>query len=325
MLLELSIIAAILSGLASWWLGDQWSGWAVWGHRLTGLTLLVVMPAKLRGSVATGLRRKRITRWISMAFGILVLVTVALGILHATGLWNGVGQWSALWTHQLFAFILLPLLGWHVLTRPVRPKITDLDRRLIVQTGVITAIAGGVFLTQEIVTRLVGLDGKTRRFTGSHEVGSFDPANMPSTIWINDSSPDDTGAEDWPLSIAGRHVNIAELWTKTKQVDATIDCTGGWYSEQSWDCVPLSAVLPQAEGSSIRVQSSTGYARLFAHHEIDEIYLAVGYNGEPLRARHGAPVRLIAPGQRAPMWIKWVTSVEFDNSKPWLQPPLPLS
>ena len=98
LILELSIVAALLSGFASWWLGDRWSGWAVLAHRLTGLVLLVVMPAKLRGSVATGLRRKRITRWISILFGCLVLATVALGILHATGIWHGVGAWTALWT-----------------------------------------------------------------------------------------------------------------------------------------------------------------------------------------------------------------------------------
>ncbi|MDW3177454.1 MAG: molybdopterin-dependent oxidoreductase [Acidimicrobiia bacterium] len=325
LVLELSIVAALLSGLASWWLGDEWSGGAVLVHRVTGLVLLVVMPAKARGSVTTGLRRKRATRWLSLAFGILVLATIALGMLHATGAWNGVGEWSALWTHQLFAFLLLPLLAWHVVTRPVRPKLTDLNRRLALQSGLVAAIGGGLFITQEVFARVVGLDGKDRRFTGSHEVGSFDPANMPSTIWINDSTPADTGAEGWSLTIAGKRVSIDALRSQTQEVVATIDCTGGWYSEQSWDCVPLSAVLPEVEGKSVRVESATGYARLFAHHEMNDVYLAVGYNGEPLRGRHGAPVRLVAPGQRAPMWIKWVTSVEFDNTRPWLQPPLPLS
>ncbi len=325
MVLELSILLALVSGLASWWLGDRWSGSAVLAHRVSGLVLLVVTPAKVRGSVATGMRRRRGTRWISLVFGGLVLVTIGLGMLHATGIWNGVGAWSALWTHQLFAFVLLVLLVWHVATRPVRPKAADLDRRLLLQTGVITALASGAFLAQEGATRLFGLDGRSRRFTGSHQVGSFDPANMPSTIWINDSAPEDTTAASWRFTIAGQPLSIDQLWSQSEPVVATIDCTGGWYSEQSWDCVALSALLPQVEGSSVRVESSTGYSRLFAHHEMDALYLAVGYGGEPLRSRHGAPVRLIAPGQRAPMWIKWVTSVAFDDRKPWEQSPLPLS
>jgi hypothetical protein len=101
--------------------GDRWSGWFVLGHRLAGLGLLVLAPAKLRGSVKAGFRRGRPSRWLSAAFGVLVLATIALGILHATGLWYGVGYWTALWTHELFAFALIPLFLWHLASRPVRP------------------------------------------------------------------------------------------------------------------------------------------------------------------------------------------------------------
>jgi DMSO/TMAO reductase YedYZ molybdopterin-dependent catalytic subunit len=73
------------------------------------------------------------------------------------------------------------------------------------------------------------------------------------------------------------------------------------------------------------VKSKTGYDRLFANDALDDLYLAVGYGGEPLRAGHGAPVRLIAPGRRGPWWVKWVTSVEPDDRPSWLQLPLPLT
>jgi DMSO/TMAO reductase YedYZ molybdopterin-dependent catalytic subunit len=106
---------------------------------------------------------------------------------------------------------------------------------------------------------------------------------------------------------------------------ARLDCTGGWWSEQSWDAVALSDLMGDPPGRSVRVRSATGYDRFFAHHELDDLYLAVGYEGEPLQARHGAPVRLVVPGRRGYWWVKWVTSVEPDGRPAWLQLPLPLA
>jgi DMSO/TMAO reductase YedYZ molybdopterin-dependent catalytic subunit len=87
----------------------------------------------------------------------------------------------------------------------------------------------------------------------------------------------------------------------------------------------LVDLLGQATGRSIRVGSATGYHRLFAVDAVDDMYLAVGYGGDPLHDGHGAPVRLIAPGRRGYWWVKWVTSVEPDDRPSWLQSPLPLT
>ena len=69
LLLETLVVAALATGLASWVAGDRWSGWFVLAHRLVGLGLLVLAPAKLRGSVAAGFRRGRPSRWPSAASG----------------------------------------------------------------------------------------------------------------------------------------------------------------------------------------------------------------------------------------------------------------
>ena len=37
--------------------------------------------------------------------------------------------------------------------------------------------------------RLGRLPGASRRFTGSCDTGSFDPASMPDTVWLDDQTP----------------------------------------------------------------------------------------------------------------------------------------
>jgi DMSO/TMAO reductase YedYZ molybdopterin-dependent catalytic subunit len=146
---------------------------------------------------------------------------------------------------------------------------------------------------------------------------------MPTVIWLNDRRPASTAPDSWPLTIADQRLSIAELRGMAEPVTAVLDCTGGWWSEQSWDAVHLSTLLPEPSGRSIVVTSQTGYRRRFPVAHIESLHLAVGYGGSPLRPGHGAPVRLIAPGRRGPEWVKWVIDVRVDNRPWWLQAPLP--
>jgi Oxidoreductase molybdopterin binding domain len=323
--LEILVLSALATGLGSWAAGDRWNGFLAVAHGVIGLGLLLLVPAKLRGPVSAGFRRRRAARWVSAAFGILVLATAAFGVAHATGIWFGVGYWSALWLHCLVAFTLIPLFAWHLATRPVRPRRLDLDRRAALRGGLVLATAAALHLAQRSVAGATGLAGGDRRLTGSHEMASFDPAAMPETIWLDDRRPLETDESTWPLVIAGQPTSVASLRRRARPVVARLDCTGGWWSDQSWDAVPLGELMADPSGRSIRVRSSSGYDRLFAPDAIDDLYLAVGYGGEPLRGGHGAPVRLIAPGRRGYWWVKWVTSVEPDDRPSWLQPPLPLT
>ena len=180
-------------------------------------------------------------------------------------------------------------------------------------------------MLQRTTADAVGLAGGDRRATGSYEVGSHDPVLMPTVIWFNDRRPAKTDPGSWELSIEGETVSIATLRARSQPLVATLDCTGGWWSEQSWDAVALSELMTPARRRSIRVESATGYARHFPVDEIDALYLAIGYGGQPLRGGHGAPVRLVVPGRRGPEWIKWVTSVQASDRPAWMQSPLPLS
>ena len=322
--LEIAVLVVVASGIASLAVGTSWGRGLTAVHGIGGLTILVLAPAKARGSVRTGLRRRRVSRWLSLVLAALVLLTIALGIAHSTGVWFGVGYWSPLWTHVLAAFVLLGIFAWHVVSRRDRPKVADLDRRAVLRAGAVVAAASVTYGVQEVATRALGSAGGDRRFTGSHEVGSFDPARLPTVSWIDDTPPPSTGADGWRLDVGGEAVPLDRLRSLARPVEAAIDCTGGWWSRQSWDAVPLTDLLDGRRARSIEVTSTTGYTRLFPFGDGPDLYLAIGYGGEPLRRGHGAPVRLLAPGRRGPWWVKWVRSVDLVDRPWWLQLPFPL-
>ena len=310
--------------------------------RLVGIIVAVMLPLlALAGFVAAGREAlefdtthgtwtvEQITLYGDTVrrvnLGLLVVATIALGIAHSTGLWYGVGYWSALWTHSLLALLVVILVGWHVLSRPSRRRATDLDRRALLGGLSATALAAISYTALEGAVRAAGLDGAGRRFTGSHERGSFDPDAMPTVQWIDDTAPEDVDAGTWPLVIDGRPTPVSSITAMARTVDADLDCTGGWWSRQAWDVVPLSALLPGLSTRSIEVTSSTGYARVFPASEANTTYVAVGYGGRALRRGHGAPVRIVAPGRRGPWWVKWVVSIEPSDRPWWAQSPFPLT
>lgn len=317
------LVALVVTGLVSWGVGTGWSQFWVSCHAVLGLALVLSLPRKTTTSVTTGMRRGRPSRWLSVVMGVAVVATVALGLAHSTGLWHGVGEWSALWTHFLLAFALIPLLLWHYGSRPAPPRRADLDRRFVLGTG--ARLAGGALTlgALEAVTRLAG-PGQ-RRFTGSREVGSFDPDAMPVVSWFDDTIPD-LDREAWPLRIGGVEVDVATLAARATGIEADLDCTGGWWSRQRWDALALADLFDPAEldsARSILVTSATGYRRLFPVADAATTLVALGYDGRPLRAGHGAPIRVVAPGRRGPWWVKWVTEIELSNRPWWVQLPFP--
>ncbi|MEM7341289.1 MAG: molybdopterin-dependent oxidoreductase [Actinomycetota bacterium] len=339
LMIEALLVVSVITGLGSWVVVTAWARPLIVVHALSGLALVVVAPTKIRGPVRAGFKRQRDTRWMSAILGALVLATVALGVVHATGLWYGVGEGSALWIHLLVGFALIPLAVWHVWTRPVHPRPADLNRRALLSGTAVVGIAGAVLVGQEAAARAAGLAGGRRAGTGSHEVASFEPESMPIVSWIDDRVPD-IDRTAWPLVAAGGSVAVDDLRRLAGPLEATLDCTGGWRSTQRWEVVSLAQVLglglglpdgggagvglALAEGTrSVRVRSATGFTRLFSLDVLDEVYLATGYGGRSLRPGHGAPVRLVAPGRRGPWWVKWVVEVEPSRRPTWLQLPFP--
>jgi DMSO/TMAO reductase YedYZ molybdopterin-dependent catalytic subunit len=176
-----------------------------------------------------------------------------------------------------------------------------------------------------------------RRFTGSYEYGSLQPAQLPVTQWIADTVPviDPAG---WRLTIRAGAVTRGwtydELLAFDDQVRATLDCTGGFYSTQDWSGVWLSRLLESSPstlagegrggGASLHVRSFTGYDRRFALRDAGRLLVATRLGGAALEPGHGFPVRLVAPDRRGYWWVKWVTAISMDDLPTWWQLPFPM-
>ena len=165
----------------------------------------------------------------------------------------------------------------------VRPS--DLSRRLFLRTGAGLALASVSYAGGELALRAGGLAGAGRRFTGSYEVGSFDPDAMPVSSWMFDAVP--------ALDAAGWALGYEALARFDDRVTAMLDCTGGFCSNQEWAGVRVDRLLAGrlAGAQSISVVSATGYARRFPVDEAPRLLLALRMGGRPLSAEHGFPAR----------------------------------
>jgi DMSO/TMAO reductase YedYZ molybdopterin-dependent catalytic subunit len=258
----------------------------------------------------------------SLTFTVLVLAAIGSGLLHAVGGWRPYVGLLPMQLHVGAAVGVVALLVAHVVThhrsahhrwRPLVRRIDLTRRRALLGTGV---VAGSAALW-------VVAPGLPRRATGSHEVGSGNIAMVPVTQWMFDPVPQ-IAAAAWRLKTPDRSFDLAAIAALPQStVRAVLDCTGGWFTEQEWRGVRLSALgLP--EGASIEVVSTTGYRRRFPAREAGTLLLATHASGRPLSAGHGGPARIVAPGRRGFWWVKWVTSIEVVDEKWWWQPPFPL-
>ncbi|MGH2725257.1 MAG: molybdopterin-dependent oxidoreductase [Actinomycetota bacterium] len=322
------LAVALATGFLAYAIGTGWGRWVVVAHGAGGIAIVLLAPWK---SVIArrGLRRRRPGWGASVAFTALIAVAVVFGVLHATGVAVHLGPVTSMQIHVGAALVSIPLAVWHVRARRVRLARTDLSRRAFLRTGALLGGAGLAYAAVEGVVRLGGLPGSRRRFTGSHEEGSFRPEAMPVTQWLNDPVPDVDVAE-WRLAVRGgggeRAWTYEELSAFDDRVRATLDCTGGWFAVQDWEGAWLSRLVPDpGEARSVLVRSVTGYPRRFPVRDLGRILVATRAGGRPLDAGHGFPARIVAPGRRGFWWVKWVDSIELSSAPWWWQWPFPAS
>ena len=331
------LLALLLVELASGFFGlvsgAQDEAFFIAVHRIVGFAILVVLVWKTAIIVASVRRRRSGPRqYASLTLATVLIVALALGFA-----WSHAGPFQFAWFsglswHIYVGAALVPVLAWHafIYAKGMPPSFWAQRRWFLRLAGI---AAAGVVLTQaaEAASALSRPEGSRRRFTGSYDAARRRMEDFPVVSWLNDSTPY-IDADSWRLTVTGavdRELTLgySDL-DATEEVTAVIDCTGGWYSEQSWRGVRvgdlLDAVSPSQDAASITVTSATGYYRRFSMDEARESLLATHVGGGSLSRGHGYPLRLVAPGKRGFEWVKWVTSIEVNESPKWLQPPLPL-
>src|SRR5215831_2970738 len=294
------LLFAFGSGVATVAIGSPDGAWVAIGHGICGLAVVLLIPWKSR-VVRGGLRRARLSRWLSLLLAALALFTLAAGLGYATGLVRSIAGKPGVWVHIAVALTLVPLVLWHIWARGIRapgirPRRADLSRRALLRAGVVATGAVALYAAAESALTGLRLPGARRRFTGSYEVASFQPEAMPTTSWLLDAVPA-VDPDRWRLSIKDgqgrRELTLAQLTAHDTKVRATLDCTSGWYSHQDWTGVPLATLLHRTgTAQSVYVHSVTGYWVRFPIHGLDRLLLATQMGGAPLPAGHGFPVRL---------------------------------
>src|SRR5207237_1085985 len=194
----------------------------------------------------------------------LVLLSLASGIAHATGVIRAVGAFTMMQVHVATAVGAIPFALWHVMARPAKPRRTDLSRRTLLRSGAVAAGSLAAFGSVSAVTAATRLPGRRTRFTGSYPSSGSD---YPLTQWLSDGIPD-IDPTTWRLTVSseGRPVrtwSTDELNRVSETIGAVLDCTGGWFVDQAWRAVRLDRVVGSIEGRSVRAVSATGYSRRF--------------------------------------------------------------
>ena len=309
------VLAAFLSGLFANTIGRDWRLDPVVVHGVIALAIVVLSPWK-SVVVRRGLARRRNTRIWSVFLLVSVLITVASGLAHSGALIDRLLGLSIMQIHVGVAVVSLALAVAHYRHHPERVRRSDLGRRGFLRLATLTGMASALWLSWQ---RLASAD---RRFTGSHERGSFDPESLPVTSWLDDRPPRTSASE---LAIGEGVIRFDSLGP-TERLEAILDCTGGWYSRQVWEGVRLDHLLDsKGEWRSIEVVSATGYARRFPIGDLDRLWLAVSLGGKPLSIEHGFPARIVAPDRRGFWWVKWVVTIRPSMVPWWVQSPFPLT
>lgn len=305
-------------------------------HSVLGYSIIAVLAWKTALALHSLKRPSRgRPRNVAVLVSVLLLTTLSIGVVWSIGGFWSIEGITGMSLHIYAGAAILPFIAWHAWAYTARFRVGySAERREALRFGSALAAGTATWLVSENVIRAIPTPGADRRFTGSHERRSYEGNVFPTTSWINDK-PAEIDIATWRLKIVdvdgvSTSYSLLELDSGPlfSELEATLDCTGGWYSHQIWGGVILRDLLEDTgmkpDSRSCIVHSVTGYTRRYASSEFGEIMLATRVGGELLWRGHGAPLRLVAPGRRGYDWVKWVDEVRLVNSPHWLQPWLPL-
>lgn len=315
--LALTLAAAFGSGLWALTAGrpEEWPAVAL--HAVSGLWLGLLLVPKL-ARVASRLRPRDPRAWPGLLATLLALGTLGTGVAWTLG-----GSLTALGYNLLnwhivagFALVLLASLHMAARARPLRRA--DLaGRRQALRAALIVAAGAALRPLKELLLARLAAPGAARRFTGSRAWADFTGNGFPVVSWVADRPRQIDGAR-WSLTVGGRvarplSLGAAELDGPAELV-ATLDCTGGFYTTQRWSGRAVGDLLDAAGADPaapyVRFTSVTGYRWSLPAAQARAALVATRVGGEPLAHGHGAPARLVAPGERGFVWVKWLATIE---------------
>jgi DMSO/TMAO reductase YedYZ molybdopterin-dependent catalytic subunit len=221
-----------------------------------------------------------------------------------------------MYLHVSGGLALIVFMLAHMALRFKPLRLPDLQgRRTALRILTVFASGGALWLGNQGAIQGGDTPGSRRRFTGSRDAG----VAFPVTMWMLDN-PAPVNREYWRLRVSGAitqevvftYSEIVAL--ATEQIEVTLDCTSGWYTTQRWQGVSVARLLEQIElapdAIAVSFKSVTGYRWSLPLPEARAALLATHVGDESLPHGHGAPLRLVAPGQRGFQWVKWVTEVK---------------
>jgi DMSO/TMAO reductase YedYZ molybdopterin-dependent catalytic subunit len=307
-------IINLMSGLP-----QEWFIFAL--HGIAGLWLLLLLWGKLRRVWPRLIHTRRWDR--RTVFGLLALVLVTLALVSGIW-WVGGGNlyfvgFNLLNWHIILGFVVTAAIVIHMFARAKRLRKRDIaGRRRLLYFSALLLGSAAIWPTQQLAERVLNLPGTRRRFTGSYESNSYAGNAFPTSSWVADA-PRPIDTQTWRLSLGGavstpRDFSYDELVAAQDKEEATLDCTGGFFSTQNWQGIRVGHLLDHAalhtDARYVSFISVTSYRWSLPMEEARSALLATHIDEEPLSHEHGFPLRLVAPGHRGFEWVKWITRVE---------------